>query len=92
MESRRVIVTVRDGGRNASSSLSKLRCDLPRRQSQARPETVDQCITCRVCNGPFPSREKNLILKYFLLREGGHRTSRRTRNTKLASGIIKSGQ
>jgi hypothetical protein len=47
-------------------------------QSEAGPETVDQRITCRICGGPFPTREGPLILKYLLLRE-------RTRRKKVPS-------
>jgi predicted Zn finger-like uncharacterized protein len=60
-------------------------------KAEVGPETVDQRITCRVCDGPFPSREKDLILKYFLLRESGHH-ARRSRKTKPVSAMSESGQ
>lgn len=45
-------------------------------QTEAGPETVDQRIACRVCDSPFPARDGQFILKYFLLREAGRRTRR----------------
>jgi hypothetical protein len=60
-------------------------------KANAGPETVDQRITCRVCDGPFPFREKNLILKYFLLRE---RTRRKNNAEQIMTGplVSKTGQ
>jgi hypothetical protein len=40
-------------------------------RQEAGPETVDTALTCRACGGPLPNREGKLVLKYFLLREGG---------------------
>jgi hypothetical protein len=58
-------------------------------KAEAGPETVNQPIACRVCDGPFPSREKNVILKYFLLREwSSHQqtiTQNGRRDIKIAS-------
>jgi hypothetical protein len=41
-------------------------------RQEAGPETVNREITCRACGGPLPNREGKFILKYFLVRKGGH--------------------
>ena len=33
------------------------------------PETVDHDVACRSCGAPFPGRDGEFILKYFLLRK-----------------------
>ena len=33
------------------------------------PETVDHDLTCRSCEAPFPGRDGNFVLKYFMLRK-----------------------
>jgi ribosomal protein S27E len=40
---------------------------------EAGPETTFHDVACPACGVPLPGREGNLILKYFLLRNGGRR-------------------
>jgi hypothetical protein len=40
---------------------------------EAGPETVDRALTCLACGASLPSREGELVLKYFLLRKAGRR-------------------
>jgi hypothetical protein len=40
---------------------------------EAGPETVDRALTCLACGVPLPSREGELVLKYFLLRKATRR-------------------
>jgi predicted Zn finger-like uncharacterized protein len=75
------MLQVRDGDAMlASKSFHCPNCDALYQvvQSEAGPETVDQGVTCRVCNAPFSAGEGPFILKYFLLRE-------RTRRKKVTS-------
>ena len=44
---------------------------------EAGPETVEAEVACRSCGAPFPGREGNFVLKYFLLRDGGRRIRRK---------------
>jgi hypothetical protein len=37
-------------------------------KAEAGPETVDPAVTCLSCEAPLPTREADLVLKYFLLR------------------------
>ena len=39
-------------------------------KTEAGPETVNYDITCQECKAPFPAREGNFALKYFMLRKG----------------------
>jgi hypothetical protein len=45
-------------------------------RTEAGPETVHQRIACRVCDGPLPDRDRQFILKYFLLRESTRKRKR----------------
>jgi hypothetical protein len=36
---------------------------------EAGPETVDGEINCRACGAPLPARDRQFVLKYFLLRK-----------------------
>ena len=38
-------------------------------RAEAGPETTERDVACRVCGGPLPAREGQLVLKYFLLRK-----------------------
>ena len=38
-------------------------------KAEAGPETVFQEVPCRVCGEPLVGRERNFVLKYFLLRD-----------------------
>jgi hypothetical protein len=38
---------------------------------EARPDTPIREVTCLSCGGPLPARQRNLVLKYFLLRTAG---------------------
>jgi hypothetical protein len=38
-------------------------------RAEAGPETTERDLACRVCGGPLPAREGQLVLKYFLLRK-----------------------
>jgi hypothetical protein len=52
-------------------------------KAQASPETVDLEIACRVSNGPLLARERQFVLKYFLLREASRLDVRRARQGSL---------
>jgi len=41
-------------------------------RQEAGPETIDYPIRCRACDDLLPARDGKFVLKYFLLREGGH--------------------
>ena len=38
-------------------------------KAEAGPETVDLEVACNICNGTLVARERQFVLKYFLLRK-----------------------
>jgi hypothetical protein len=38
-------------------------------KAKAGLETTECDIACRICGGPFPARDQQFVLKYFLLRK-----------------------
>jgi hypothetical protein len=36
---------------------------------EAGPETTNREIACRLCDAPFPAREGQFVLKYFMVRK-----------------------
>jgi uncharacterized protein YbaR (Trm112 family) len=38
-------------------------------KTEAGPETIDRDTMCQECKAPFPAREGNFVLKYFMLRK-----------------------
>ena len=53
-------------------------------RAEAGPETTERDVACRVCGGPLPACEGQLVLKYFLLRKaiGNHKWRRQSVPTK----------
>jgi predicted Zn finger-like uncharacterized protein len=57
-------------------------------KGEAGPETVDKEVACRACGAPFPGREEDFVLKYFL-RNGGRRpASKAFRIVRLAAPTL----
>jgi predicted Zn finger-like uncharacterized protein len=58
------------GGRPASFNCPHCQALYQVIKAEAGPETVDRAVPCRSCGEPLPSREGDLVLKYFLVRHG----------------------
>ena len=68
------------GGRPTAFTCPKCQTRYQVVKGERGPETVDHDVACRSCGAPFPGRDGEFILKYFVLRKPARFESRRLTN------------